>query len=99
MPITVWINGQPHEAYSFGDDTPHVDPVTGQTYYTPDVSEYAGGDPVMAMIAVGHDPEQTNAAQAELEADRLAKGSELTDVEVQAVLAKYPSADTSLATL
>lgn len=62
----------------------------------PDV--YAGGDPIMGSVAVGHDYCDTVDATQEIDTAEAAKGAPLTDAETQAILAKHPSADTSLAT-
>lgn len=62
----------------------------------PDV--YAGGDPAMGSIGIGHDYVETMQTQSEIEAAETTKGKPLTDAETSAILAKHPSADVSIAT-
>lgn len=64
----------------------------------PPPDPYAGGDPAAGAAAIGHDFEETQAAERELSAAEKAKGRPLTQAETAALLARHPAADVSLAT-
>jgi hypothetical protein len=72
-------------------------PLTSQDPNTPDELTYIGGDPVMGAIAVGHDYQETVAAEQQVQAAAEQKGSPLSSDEEAAILAQHPGADSGLA--